>query len=97
VPILANMTEFGKSPLWTHEQLHEVGVNLVIHPVSLLRLAMGAADRALDALAADGTLDSVVPEMQTRADLYDLIDYEGYSTFDAGIYTFDLTNNRSGA
>jgi methylisocitrate lyase len=72
-------------------------VNIVIHPVSLLRLAMGAADRALDALNADGTLDAVVPEMQTRADLYDLIDYEGYSAFDAGIYTFDLTNNRSGA
>jgi methylisocitrate lyase len=97
VPILANMTEFGKSPLWTHAQLHDVGVNIVIHPVSLLRLAMGAADRALDALNAEGTLDSVVPEMQTRADLYDLIDYEGYSAFDAGIYTFDLTNNRSGA
>jgi methylisocitrate lyase len=97
VPILANMTEFGKSPLWSHAQLRDVGVNIAIHPVSLLRLAMGAADRALDVLAADGTLDAVVPEMQTRADLYDLIDYEGYSAFDAGIYTFDLTNNRSGA
>jgi methylisocitrate lyase len=97
VPLLANMTEFGKSPLWTHEQLQSVGVNVVIHPVSLLRLAMGAADRALDALAAAGTLDAVVPEMQTRAELYELIDYEGYSAFDAGIYTFDLKNNRSGA
>jgi len=97
VPMLANMTEFGKSPLWTHAQLHDVGVNVVIHPVSLLRLAMGAADRALEVLAAGGTLDSVVPEMQTRADLYDLIDYESYSSFDTGIYTFDLTNNRSGA
>ncbi|MEO8262410.1 MAG: methylisocitrate lyase [Pseudolysinimonas sp.] len=97
VPILANMTEFGKSPLWTHAQLHDVGVNVVIHPVSLLRLAMGAADRALDVLAGTGTLDGVVPEMQTRSDLYELIDYESYSAFDAGIYTFDLTNNRSGA
>jgi methylisocitrate lyase len=97
VPILANMTEFGKSQLWTHAQLHDVGVNIVIHPVSLLRLAMGAADRALDALAGTGTLDGVVPEMQTRAELYELIDYEGYSAFDAGIYTFDLKNNRSGA
>lgn len=97
VPILANMTEFGKSQLFTHAQLADVGVNIVIHPVSLLRLAMGAADRALDVLAADGTLDAVVPEMQTRADLYDLLDYEGYSSFDAGVYTFDLRNNRSGA
>ncbi|MGN6501396.1 MAG: methylisocitrate lyase [Pseudolysinimonas sp.] len=97
VPILANMTEFGKSELFTHEQLAGVGVNVVIHPVSLLRLAMGAADRALGVLADQGTLAPVVAEMQTRADLYDLIDYEGYASFDAGVYTFDLSNNRSGA
>ena len=97
VPILANMTEFGKSELFTHEQLAGVGVNVVIHPVSLLRLAMGAAGRALDVLADQGTLAPVVSEMQTRADLYDLIDYEGYASFDAGVYTFDLSNNRSGA
>jgi methylisocitrate lyase len=97
VPILANMTEFGKSELFTHEQLAGVGVNVVIHPVSLLRLAMGAAERALDVLADQGTLAPVVGEMQTRADLYDLIDYEGYASFDAGVYTFDLSNNRSGA
>jgi methylisocitrate lyase len=97
VPILANMTEFGKSELFTHRQLADVGVNIVIHPVSLLRLAMGAAERGLDALLAEGSLSSSVPEMQTRARLYELIDYEGYSGFDAGIYTFDLKNNRSGA
>ncbi|MEO5920595.1 MAG: methylisocitrate lyase [Pseudolysinimonas sp.] len=97
VPILANMTEFGKSELFTHAQLAEVGVNIVIHPVSLLRLAMGAAERGLDTLLAEGSLVSAVPEMQTRARLYELIDYVGYSGFDAGIYTFDLKNNRSGA
>jgi methylisocitrate lyase len=97
VPILANMTEFGKSELFTHQQLADVGVNIVIHPVSLLRLAMGAAERGLDALLAEGSLTSSVPEMQTRARLYELIDYAGYSGFDAGIYTFDLKNNRSGA
>jgi methylisocitrate lyase len=97
VPILANMTEFGKSELFTHQQLADVGVNIVIHPVSLLRLAMGAAERGLDALLGDGSLASSVPEMQTRARLYELIDYEGYSGFDAGIFTFDLKNNRSGA
>ena len=97
VPILANMTEFGKSELFTHRQLADVGVNIVIHPVSLLRLAMGAAERGLDTLLAEGTLAPVVPEMQTRSRLYELLDYEGYSRFDAGIYTFDLKNNRSGA
>ncbi len=45
----------------------------------------------------EGSLVREVPQMQTRADLYELIDYEGYSAFDAGIYTFDLDNNRSGA
>jgi methylisocitrate lyase len=95
VPILANMTEFGKSELFTTQQLADVGVNIVIFPVSLLRLAMGAAERGLDALLAEGSLTAKVPEMQTRARLYELIDYAGYSDFDAGIYTFDLSNNRS--
>ena len=95
VPILANMTEFGKSELFSTQQLADVGVNIVIFPVSLLRLAMGAAERGLDALIAEGSLTSKVPEMQTRARLYELIDYAGYSDFDAGIFTFDLSNNRS--
>jgi methylisocitrate lyase len=95
VPILANMTEFGKSELFTTQQLADVGVNIVIFPVSLLRLAMGAAERGLDTIIAEGSLTSKVPEMQTRARLYELIDYEGYSRFDEGIFTFDLRNNRS--
>ena len=94
VPILANMTEFGKSELFTTQQLADVGVNIVIFPVSLLRLALGAAERGLDTLLAEGSLTSKVPEMQTRARLYELIDYEGYSRFDEGIFTFDLRNNR---
>ena len=95
VPILANMTEFGKSELFTTQQLADVGMNIVIFPVSLLRLAMGAAERGLDTLIAEGSLTSKVGEMQTRARLYELIDYEGYSDFDEGIFTFDLSNNRS--
>ena len=88
VPILANMTEFGKSDLFSTSQLASVGVDLVIYPVSLLRLAMGAADRALDVLNAEGSLNSVVSEMQHRADLYDLLDYSGYNTFDSSVYTY---------
>jgi methylisocitrate lyase len=89
VPVLANMTEFGKSELFTTEQLRDIGVNLVIYPVSLLRLAMGAASSALDDLARHGTLAGVVPKMQTRADLYDLLDYPSYAEADtqvAGYY-----------
>src|SRR6185312_11014729 len=90
VPILANMTEFGKSELFTVDQLRDIGVNIVIWPVSLLRLAMGAAERGLDQLLAEGTLEPKLGEMQHRADLYDLIDYEGYNTFDTSVYNFDI-------
>ncbi|RUR03665.1 methylisocitrate lyase [Labedella endophytica] len=93
VPVLANMTEFGKSELFTTAQLRDVGVNLVIYPVSLLRLAMGAAMRALDTLKADGSLTAEVPNMQTRAELYSLLDYESYSSFDAGVFDFTLDDN----
>ena len=94
VPMLANMTEFGKSDLYTTTQLRDAGVDIVIYPVSLLRIAMGAAERALDALAAEGTLESQVPAMQTRSRLYELLDYSAYSTFDAGVFDFSLENHR---
>ncbi|OAH49433.1 methylisocitrate lyase [Microbacterium oleivorans] len=90
VPILANMTEFGKSDLFTVDQLRDVGVNIVIWPVSLLRMAMGAAERALDTLIDDGRLTSRLGEMQHRADLYDLIDYESYNHFDTNVFTFRI-------
>jgi methylisocitrate lyase len=90
VPILANMTEFGKSDLFTTTQLEGVGVNIVIYPVSLLRIAMGAAERGLDTLVADGTLAPEVPAMQTRARLYELLDYEAYNTFDTSVFNFQL-------
>ena len=95
VPILANMTEFGKSDLFTVQQLQDVGVNMVIWPVSLQRIAMGAIERGLDALASEGTLAGQVPAMQTRARLYDVVDYAAYGEFDADVFTFDLKNNRS--
>ena len=94
VPILANMTEFGKSDLFTVQQLQDVGVNMVIFPVSLLRIALGAIERGLDALVADGTLDTQVSGMQTRARLYELVDYAAYGEFDQNVYTFDLSTNR---
>jgi methylisocitrate lyase len=90
VPILANMTEFGKSELFTTAQLRDAGVSIVIWPVSLLRLAMGAAVRGLDELTAAGSLTGKLGEMQHRADLYDLIDYEGYGQFDSGIFNFTV-------
>src|SRR5215210_3849200 len=94
VPILANMTEFGKSDLFTREQLADAGVSIAIYPVSLLRLAMGAAERGLDELRSAGTLSAVVGEMQTRAELYDLLDYAAYNRFDDGVFNFSLEGNR---
>ena len=90
VPILANMTEFGKGPSLSVAQLGELGIDMVIFPVSLLRLAMGAADRALDALAREGTLASTLPAMQTRAQLYELLDYESFTAFDQSIFDFTV-------
>ncbi len=90
VPILANMTEFGKSDLFSTEQLRSVGVNIVIWPVSMLRVAMGATSRALDALIEEGHLTGQLDQMQHRADLYDLLDYEGYNHFDSSVYNFEI-------
>ncbi len=90
VPLLANMTEFGKSELFTNQQLADVGINLVIYPVSLLRLAMGAAERGLDDLVQSGSLNGQVANMQTRARLYELLDYEAYNSFDTGVFNFTL-------
>mgnify|MGYP001571053087 FL=1 len=93
VPMLANMTEFGKSELFTKQQLSDIGVNIVIYPVSLLRLAMGSAVRGLDSLKETGSFQASVPEMQTRAELYETLDYEEYNHFDSGIFNFDLSTH----
>ncbi|WP_113719719.1 methylisocitrate lyase [Arthrobacter dokdonensis] len=94
VPILANMTEFGKSDLFTVDQLQNVGVNMVIYPVTLLRSALGAAERVLDTLRSLGTQQVSVPEMLTRARLYDLVDYEAYNKFDSDVFNFEIPDIR---
>ena len=90
VPILANMTEFGKSELFATADLESVGVNMVIYPVTLLRSAMGAAERTLEAIKADGTQQAAVGSMQTRARLYELVDYEAYNRFDTSVFNFQV-------
>jgi methylisocitrate lyase len=90
VPILANMTEFGKSELLTVDTLSGLGVNVVIYPVTLLRVAMGAIERALGTISSEGSQAGLVAEMQTRKRLYELVDYEGYNSFDDSVYNFSL-------
>ena len=76
LPLLANMTEFGKSPLLTFEQLAELGYRLVIFPQSAFRVSMKASEQFLAALRKTGTQSDWVDRMQTRQELYDLLDYD---------------------
>lgn len=73
--MLANMTEFGKTPMIPRERFAEMGYHIVIYPVSTLRIAMKAVDRVLAALAENGSVESTLDDMQTRAELYDLLGY----------------------
>jgi methylisocitrate lyase len=90
VPLLANMTEFGKSPLLTTEQLSNLGYNAVIYPVTSLRLAMRAIEDGFRTLAAEGTQQSIVDGMQTRQRLYELLSYEAYARIDQDLFNFKL-------
>ena len=76
VPMLANMTEFGKTPPIALGRFGELGYDMVIYPVTTLRVAMGAITRALAELRQTGTAEGFESGMQTRAELYDLLDYE---------------------
>jgi len=75
-PLLANMTEFGVSPLISIPNLAELGFAAALYPVTLLRLAMKALEAGLAVLADDGTQESLLDLMQTRAELYDLLGYD---------------------
>ena len=90
VPILANMTEFGKSQLFTTQQLHGAGVSMIIYPVSLQRQALGAMERLLTTIREDGTQQAQVENMLTRKRLYELVDYNGYNQFDSGVFNFEV-------
>ncbi len=78
VPILANITEFGQTPLFTVDQLRSVGVAMVLYPLSAFRAMNKAAQTVYESLRKNGTQADVVPMMQTRAELYDAIGYWEY-------------------
>lgn len=90
VPLLANMTEFGKSQLFTKKQLENLGYNLVIYPVTTQRLAMKAVEDGLDVIKTTGTQESIVGKMQTRKRLYEVLKYEDYNRYDEGLYNFEI-------
>ncbi len=78
VPVLANITEFGATPLYTTRQLADHGVSLVLYPLSAFRAMSRAALEVYGAIRRDGCQESVVPLMQTRMDLYDHLGYHAY-------------------
>jgi methylisocitrate lyase len=78
VPVLANITEFGQTPLFTREELATVGVDIVLHCCSAYRSMNAAALATYRAIRRDGTQKNVLDSMQTRADLYEYLDYHSY-------------------
>lgn len=73
--LLANMTEFGKTPMIPVQRFEELGYRLVIYPLSMMRLAMGHVIRGLETLKREGSVESLLLDMQTRKDLYALLEY----------------------
>ena len=78
VPVLANLTEFGQTPLFTTTELADVGVQLVLYPLSAFRAMSRAAENVYRALREEGTQKSVVDTMQTRMELYDVLGYHEF-------------------
>lgn len=83
-PLLANMTEFGNTPYLTTAQFHALGYELVICPVSSLRLAAKAMAAGYETLRDAGTLQALLPQMLTRQELYDVIEYQAHEAVARG-------------
>jgi methylisocitrate lyase len=84
-PLLANMTEFGRTPFFTTEQFREMGYQMVIWPVSSLRISAKASESIYATIRKKGSTESLLPQMQTRAELYDLIGYHNFESLDQSI------------
>ena len=91
-PLLANMTEFGKSELISAQTLESIGYNAVIFPVTTLRIAMGQVEAALEEIAETGTQTGWIDRMQHRSRLYELLRYSEFNVFDQEIFTYRKEN-----
>ncbi len=78
VPLLANITEFGKTPLFTKEQLEEVNVDMILYPLTAFRAMSKAAEKIYISLAKEGTQEGLLDIMQTREELYEYLNYHSY-------------------
>ena len=78
IPVLANITEFGKTPLFTPEELRSAGVAMVLYPLSAFRAMNAAAEATYSTIRIDGTQSSVIEQMQTREELYETLNYHAF-------------------
>ncbi len=90
LPLLANMTEFGKSPLLQVAELERLGYNMVIYPVTTQRLAVKSVEQGLQTLFTQGSQKNILELMQTRKELYELVRYQDYDVFDKSIYNIGI-------
>lgn len=90
VPLLANMTEFGKTELLSAQTLEDIGYNAVIYPVTTLRIAMGQVEEALKEIDETGTQTGWLDRMQHRSRLYELLRYQEYNAFDQQVFTYSV-------
>jgi methylisocitrate lyase len=84
IPLMANMTEFGKTPIIPVSRFSEMGYEMVIFPMTAFRVMLKALDRCYSELLATGTQSGVIDQMRTRSELYELIDYSAYEAKDQG-------------
>ena len=92
-PLLANMTEFGRTPFFTRSEFEAMGYKMMIWPVSSLRVAAKAQQELFDVLRDTGSAEAMLPRMQTRAELYGTIRYFDYEALDQGIVQTVLSAN----
>ena len=78
VPVLANITEFGKTPLFTQKQLKEVGVDMVLYPLTAFRAMSQSAEKIYNSIIKDGTQEALLDIMQSREELYEVLDYYNF-------------------
>ena len=94
VPLLANMTEFGRTPFFTAAEFEAMGYSMVIWPVSSLRVANKAQAELYSELRRNGSAQALLPRMQTRAELYELIGLRSFEELDASLVATVLPPSR---
>ena len=94
VPVLANITEFGQTPLYTTEQLGSAGIHMALYPLSAFRAMSQAALNVYQAIRNDGSQQNVLDTMQTRSDLYDFLGYHNYENKLDALFDDETTNER---